>query len=369
MTLNTLQDIHKNLCHPGVSRLSHFVRTKNLPFSTTDVKRVTSQCKTCSEVKPTFYQPEQGTLIKATQPMERLSMDFKGPLPSSTRNKYLLIVVDEYSRFPFAFPCKDMTTSTVTQCLDQIFTLCGTAGFIHSDNGPCFVSQEFKTYLMRRGISSSKSSIYHPVGNGQAERTVQTVWKTIQLAIKKANLSLTQWEAVLADSLHSIRSLLCTATNVTSRERFFGFQRRSCTGTSLPSWMTSPGSKVYVKRFVRSCKSEPLVEEAEVIHVNPTYANVRYPNGREVTVLLRDLSPCPVTDNFVSVEDHDADDVPPPSQQKDVSPADINQSVSANQEDNQNTEASNLPEPVPHELRRSSRSNKGVPPLRYGVNF
>ena len=91
--------------------------------------------------------------------------------------------------------------------------------------------------------------------------------------------------------------------------------------------MTSPGSKVYVKRFVRSCKSEPLVEEAEVIHVNPTYANVRYPNGREVTVSLRDLSPCPVTDNFVTVEDYDADDVPQPSQQKDVSPADINQSV------------------------------------------
>ena len=200
-----------------------------MPFSTTDVKRVTSQCKTCAEVKLTFYQPEQGTLIKATQPMERLSMDFNGPLPSSTRNKYLLIVVDEYSRFPFAFPCKDMTTSTVTQCLDQIFTLCGTAGFIHSDNGPCFVSQEFKTYLRRRGISSSKSSIYHPVGNGQAERTVQTVWKTIQLAMKEANLSLMQWEAVLADSLHSIRSLLCTATNVTPHERFFGFQRRSCT--------------------------------------------------------------------------------------------------------------------------------------------
>ena len=124
LTLNTLQDLHKNLCHPGISRLLHFARTKNLPFSTTDVQRVTSQSKMCAKVKHTFCHWKQGTLIEATQPMEYLNIYFKGPLPASTRNKHLLIVVDEYSRFPFAFPCKDMTTNTVTQCLDQIFTLC-----------------------------------------------------------------------------------------------------------------------------------------------------------------------------------------------------------------------------------------------------
>ena len=143
----------------------HFVRTKNLPFSTIDVKRVVASCKTSAEVKPVFFRQESGVLIKSTQPLERISIDFKGSLPSSSVNKYLLIVVDEYSRFPFAFPCKDMTTWTVTQCLDQIFTLCGTPSFVHSDNAPSFCSHEFKTYLTSRGISSSKSSIYNPAGN------------------------------------------------------------------------------------------------------------------------------------------------------------------------------------------------------------
>ena len=77
----------------------HFVGTKNLPFSTTDVKRVVASCKTCAEVKPVLFRQESGVLIKSTQPLERISIDFKGPLPSSV-NKYLLIVVDEYSRFP-----------------------------------------------------------------------------------------------------------------------------------------------------------------------------------------------------------------------------------------------------------------------------
>ena len=159
----------------------HFVRTKKLPFSTIDVKRVVASCKTCAEVKPVFFRQESGVLIKSTQPLERISIDFKGSLPSSSVNKYLLIVVDVYSRFPFAFPCKDMTTWTVTQCLDQIFTLCGTPSFVHSDNAPSFCSHEFKTYLTSRGISSSKSSIYNPAGNGQPERLCRLYGKQFSL--------------------------------------------------------------------------------------------------------------------------------------------------------------------------------------------
>ena len=64
--------------------------------------------KTCAEVKPVFFRQESGVLIKSTQPLERISINFKGPLPSSSVNKYLLIVVNEYFRFPFAFPCKDI---------------------------------------------------------------------------------------------------------------------------------------------------------------------------------------------------------------------------------------------------------------------
>ena len=198
--------------------------------------------------------------------MERISIDCKGLLPSSSVNKYLLIVVDEYSHFPFAFPYKDMTTWTVTKCLDQIFILSGTSSFVHSNNAPSFCSHEFKTYLTSRGISSSKSSIYNPAGNGKAEKTVQTVWKKIQLALKSYNLPLSRWESVLAEVLHSIRSLLCTKTNATPHERFFIFQRPSTTGMSLPSWITTE-SKAFIKRFVRHFKSDPLVDEVEIIHV------------------------------------------------------------------------------------------------------
>ena len=376
---SSLEDIHNSLCHPGVTRMLHFVRTKNLPFSTSDVKRIVSSCKICAELKPQFFRSNQNVLIKATQPMERISLDFKGPVQSVNRNNYLLIIVDEFSRFPFVFPCKNTASSTVIQCLDKLFSLTGTPSFVHSDNATSFASHEFKQYLLRRGIASSKCSIYHPAGNGQAEKTVGTVWKAIQLALQTFNLPLSRYESVLDDVLHSIRSLLCVATNSTPHERFFNFQRRSCTGKSLPFWMTV-NEKVFVKRFVRNSKSDPYVDEVELINVNPTYADVRYPDGREATVSIRDISPCPgslcppenrgtpdVSDVLHNLSDSNVPNENDVSVNLDFEPrtgSDSSESLMSDENlcDNSTRSASG-------NVRRSSRSNKGVPPQRYGINY
>ena len=111
------------------------------------------------------------------------------------------------------------------------------------------------------------------------------------MALRTQNLSYTQWEIVLPNVLHSIRSLLSTATNTTPNKRFFGFQRRSPCGSSLPTWLSAPGN-VMLRRFVRNSKNDPLVDEVELTSVNPAYAHIRYPDGRESTVSLKDLSPC-----------------------------------------------------------------------------
>ena len=118
---------------PGVARLFNFIKTKNLPYSIDDVKSVTSACKGCSILKPKFIKPNNPPLIKATQPFERLNIDFKGPLPSTSSNHYMLTIIDEFSRFPFVYPCKDMVTDTVITCLNDLFSLFGMPAYVHSD--------------------------------------------------------------------------------------------------------------------------------------------------------------------------------------------------------------------------------------------
>ncbi|KAF2890057.1 hypothetical protein ILUMI_16116, partial [Ignelater luminosus] len=173
-------------------------------------------------LKPRFNK-HQGTLIKSTTAFERLNIDFKEPLPTKTRNSYILTVIDEYSRFPFAIPCPDTTSSTVIKSLTQIFNMYETPAYIHSDRGTSFISQEVKNFLTTNGIASSRTTPYNPQGNGQAERYNGIIWKTVQLALKNRNLPVSHWEDVLNESLYSIRSLLCTAINETPHERMFKF--------------------------------------------------------------------------------------------------------------------------------------------------
>ena len=289
---DTLEKLHTALCHPGITRMLHFVRVRNLPYSVGDVKRMTNNCTTCAELKPRFHKPTPGTLIKASQPFERLNIDFKGPVPSSSRNKYILTIIDEFSRFPFAYACPDTSSATVIRCLCNLFSIFGMPSYVHSDRGTGFISSEIKTFLHDKGISTSRTTPYNPPGNGQVERYNGAIWKTISLCLKSRGLQPDKWEDVLEDALHSLRTLLCTATNCTPHEKLFNYSRKSTSGQSVPSWLSVPGP-VLLKRHVRQSKYDPLVDKVELLDANPYYAHVRFPNGKESTVSVRHLAPAP----------------------------------------------------------------------------
>lgn len=209
-------------------------------------------------------------------------------------------MVDEYSRFPFAFPCSDMSSQTVISCLHKLFSIFGCPSSVHSDRAAQFMSQDVSEYLRNHGIVMTHSTPYHPTGNAQCERTVGNLWRTVRLALKSLKYPECKWELVLDSALHSIRSLLCTATNQTPHERLFSFPRRSFNGHSLPSWLTSPGP-VLLRKFVRTSKSDPLVEEVDLESATPHYAHIRYPDGRQSTVSTKDLAPTPRDPNPVHV--------------------------------------------------------------------
>ena len=174
------------------------------------------------------------------------------------------------------------------------------------------------------------------------------------------------WQSILPEALHAVRSLLCTTTNATPHERFLGFERRSMLGKSLPAWLLQPGT-VLLRRFIRN-KDDPLVEKVELLRANPSFAQVRFPSGRESSVSTNDLAPLP-TDVLTS--DASTRLAEPPQlqsdslelsqlqQTKEVSELEYNESDVQTEDKNLNTEEDNN-----QPLRRSSRIRK--PPERYG---
>ena len=142
--LQLLSSLHKRLCHPGVTRFSHYVKTRNLPYTLAEIRQTVNACGLCKELKPRFHNPPSASLITSTRSWERLSIDFIGPLPSTTPNKFLLVVIDEYSRYPFAFPCSRITDDVVISHLLSLFSMFGTPAAIHSDRGAQFESSKLR---------------------------------------------------------------------------------------------------------------------------------------------------------------------------------------------------------------------------------
>uniref|UniRef100_A0A0A9XR00 Heme/hemopexin utilization protein C n=1 Tax=Lygus hesperus TaxID=30085 RepID=A0A0A9XR00_LYGHE len=83
---------------------------------------------------------------------------------------------------------------------------------------------------------------------------------------------------------------LCTSTNTTPHEMMFNHPRRSPHGTSIPTWLSTPGP-VLMSRHVMGSKYEPSVIQVDLLEANPDYSYVGLPDGRETTVTKRHLAP------------------------------------------------------------------------------
>ena len=62
-----------------------------------------------------------------------------------------------------------MTSRTILNCFNHLFSIFGMPDMAHSDRGPNFLSTETTNYLHSKGIATSRTSRYNPRCNGQVE--------------------------------------------------------------------------------------------------------------------------------------------------------------------------------------------------------
>ena len=95
-----------------------------------------------------------------------------------------LIICDEYSRYPFVFPCREVSAKSVVKHLQELFALFGMPAYMHSDRGSAFMSSDLKQFLLKKGIATSRTTSYNPAGNGRVENRNGTIWQAITLLWK-----------------------------------------------------------------------------------------------------------------------------------------------------------------------------------------
>ena len=102
----------------------------------------------------------------------------------SHEGKDYLIVVDHTSRWIDFRVLPDTLAPTIIDALSGIFAMQGIPKVVVSDNGPQYANKRFRKFAEEWGFTHLTSSPEHPIGNGGAERAVQTAKNIIK---KNAN--------------------------------------------------------------------------------------------------------------------------------------------------------------------------------------
>jgi hypothetical protein len=107
-------------------------------------------------------------------PWLKLSLDFCGPLPSGD---YLMVIVDEYSRYPIVEVIRSTSADVVIPEVDKVFALFGYPEVIKTDNGPPFQSRDWGRFMRMCGVVHRKITPLWPEANSQAEHFNQPLIK------------------------------------------------------------------------------------------------------------------------------------------------------------------------------------------------
>ena len=95
-------------------------------------------------------------------------MDIIGPLTTiDKQNRFALTLVDYATRYPVAYPLRNITCE---ECLLDLFSSKGLPAEIVSDCGVQFTGELFQQVCESLGIKQIYSSVYHPECNGNVEK-------------------------------------------------------------------------------------------------------------------------------------------------------------------------------------------------------
>ena len=182
LRLRVLQHKHDHILsgHPGQNKTVDLIRRDyTWPGLREFVKKYVKSCTTCMRTKPQRHKP-YGLLKQLPipeRPWNSISMDFIEPLPTSSGFDSILVIVDRLSKQGIFIPTTVHCTSENLAIIfvTHVFSKHGVPEHVTSDRGSEFVSRFFRSLGTALDMKLHFTSGYHPEGDGQTERTNQTL--------------------------------------------------------------------------------------------------------------------------------------------------------------------------------------------------
>ena len=175
-----LKQAHDDRGHMGYHRtlnhVSEFYFWKSL---TQCVKSYVQSCEQCQKVNPCGFDKEKSELhpIPVKSVWNHIEIDLITMPTSKNDNKYkyILTVIDIFSKWATAFPISDKKAETIACHLYKLFLDKGFPKIISSDQGREFINDTFEKLTKLNKVEHRVSSAYHPQTQGLVERFNQTL--------------------------------------------------------------------------------------------------------------------------------------------------------------------------------------------------
>ena len=287
---DVLKELHQ--VHPCSNKMKALARSYVWwPKMDSEIEAMVKDCTVCQGSQSLPSVAPLHPWEWPTQPWSRLHLDFAGPF----MGHMFLILVDAHSKWIETHIMQSITSAKTIEKLRIIFSTHGLPRKVVTDNGPSFISQEFKEFMEANGIKHVTTAPYHPSSNGLVERVVQTV---------NRGLKSTEGNTIqdkLPKFLFKYRIMPHTTTGVSPAELLINRRPRCCLDFLFPDVsgriersqrkqkenhdnsktlrMFAPGDKILAKNF-RS--SNPKWLSGEIIQsTGPLSYLIKLSNGVE----------------------------------------------------------------------------------------
>ena len=184
-------ELHVKLAHLGSERVLELARARFYwPHMQRDIEQyIRKQCRCLIAKAPNAPDKAPLVPIESSFPFEMVSIDYLHLDKCQGNFEYVLVLIDHFTKFVQLYATKRKDGLSAAEKIFNGFILkYGFPKRIHHDQGGEFENALFERLHQLSGIAKSRTSPYHPSGNGQTERmnrTLISMLKTLEEKEKK----------------------------------------------------------------------------------------------------------------------------------------------------------------------------------------
>ena len=247
---------YHDLGHSGISRLAATVSRK---YYFRDfhkkIRDFVRNCRTCALAK-THLPPRAllGRTPLATRPGDLYSIDLVcGLTQTRNGNRYIITIQDEFSRYIWLFPVKDMTSETICEKLLVVIAAGGVPSIIITDLAPNLIGNLMSQIYKLLGIEKKQTMAYSSKSLGKHERFHRTMAASIRCLLLDLKEQNAEWDTVLPIVEFAFRSSVNAETHLSPMDLWLGRDVRMPVDLTLNTGdtITSGSPEEYVKNVRR----------------------------------------------------------------------------------------------------------------------